>query len=341
RGDRGAGGARPRRPRARDAMRQLVAVAALVAAGCGGTMHAGATAATDRPIGEDLLALLPAGADAVVDVDVTQLDSWPTARRLLALMPAEGRARLQKLGDDPHAEINALVVAVYKVATPEAESVTVVRGSMGWDKLEATLAGGAAADYHGAALVDGESEALARITPTVFAFGTRAGVRRVCDVARKDDDGFRTAGLDQRLRDALGRAPTAKLGRPAIMAALVPTQPMRERLRAEKWDAAADLDWLGLSFAVGDGFDVGVVAGAHGPIEAATLQKTMKQRAGELKTQATVRLLGLVPFVEPFVVVAKDSEVHVAYRLTESRVNQLVTRLEEMQSLGRKKASQP
>ena len=98
-------------------------------------------------------------------------------------------------------------------------------------------------------------------------------MRRVCDVAHKDDDGFRTAALDKRLRDALGRAPTAKLGRPAIMAAIVPTQPMREQLRAEKWDAAADLDWLALSFAVGDGFDVGIVAGAHGPIEAATLAK--------------------------------------------------------------------
>ena len=64
----------------------------------------------------------------------------------------------------------------------------------------------------------------------------------------------------------------------------------------------------------------------------------MKKRAGELKSQVTVRLLGLVPFVEPFVVIAKESEVHVAYRLPESRVNQLVTRLEQMQSLGRRKA---
>lgn len=325
-------------------MRRLV-LCALVAAGCAGSVkggHAGPIeGATDRPIGEDLPALLPGGADAIVDVDVTQLDSWPTARRLLALMPADGRARLQQLGDDPLAQISALAVAIFKVATPEAESVTVVRGTLDWDKLKATVAGGADADYHGAALVDGTSEAMARITPTVFAFGTRAGVRRVCDVANKDDDGFRTAALDKRLRDALGRAPTAKLGRPAIMAAMIPTQPLRERLRQERWDSAADLDWVGVSFAVGDGFDVGVVAGAHGPIEASTLQKTMKQRAAELKTQATVRLLGLSPYVEPFIVVAKENEVHVAYRLGESRVNQLVTRLEQMQALGRRKASQP
>jgi hypothetical protein len=67
----------------------------------------------------------------------------------------------------------------------------------------------------------------------------------------------------------------------------------------------------------------------------------MQQRAGELKTQATVRLLGLSPYIEPFMVVAKDSEVHVAYRLTERRVDQLVTRLEQMQALGRGKADRP
>jgi hypothetical protein len=310
----------------------------LAAAGCGGTIHSG-PAATDRPIGEDLLALLPSGADAIVDVDVAQLDSWPTARRLVALMPPEGRARMQQLGDDPLAQVSALAVALFKVGTPDAESATLARGTLDWDKLRAAMTGAAEAEYHGTVIVDGPSEAMARITPTVFAFGSRAGVRRICDVAHKEDEGLRTALTDKRLRDALARAPTAKLGRPAIMAAIVPTQPLREKLRAEKWDAAADLDWVGVSFAVGDGFDVGIVAGAHGPIEAGALQKAMVKRAAELKAQATVRLLGLVPYVEPLIVIAEESEVHVAYRLTEGRVDQLVTRLEQMQSFGRKKTA--
>jgi hypothetical protein len=59
----------------------------------------------------------------------------------------------------------------------------------------------------------------------------------------------------------------------------------------------------------------------------------MQKRANELKSQVTMRLLGLVPYVDPFVVVAKQAEVHVAYRLVERRVDQLVTRLAQMQAL--------
>jgi hypothetical protein len=318
----------------------MLLMAGVGAAGCGGSMHAGPSL-SERPVGEDLLALLPSGADVVVDVDVAQLDGWPTARRLLSLMPEEGRAHLAQLGDDALAQLQMLAVAVHKAGTPEAGATMVARGSLDWDRLRGGIAGGVDGEYHGAVLVDGTTESVARITPTVFAFGSRVAVRRVCDVARKDDEGLRTAAVDKAMRDALARAPTAKLGRPAIMAAVVPTPPLRDKLRAEKWESASDLDWLAVSLAVGDGLDVGLVASAHGPVEAASLAKLMKTRAGELKTQTTVRLLGLVPFVEPFIVVAKDQEVHVAYRLTGVRVDQLVTRLEQMQGLGRRKASRP
>jgi hypothetical protein len=309
-------------------------------AGCGGSMHAGPPP-TERPVGEDLLALLPSGADVVVDVDVAQLDGWPTVRRLVSLMPEEGRARMAQLGEDPLAQLQMLAVAVHKAGTPEASTTMIARGSLDWDRLRGAIEGAVEGEYHGAMLVDGTTESMARITPTVFAFGSRVAVRRVCDVARKDDEGLRTAAVDKAMRDALGRAPTAKLGRPAIMAAVVPTPPLREKLRAEKWESASDLDWAAVSLAVGDGLDVGIVATAHGPVEAGSLAKLMKTRAGELKTQATVRLLGLVPFVEPFIVVAKEQEVHVAYRLTGVRVDQLVTRLEQMQGLGRRKAARP
>ena len=311
----------------------------MAAVGCGGSIHPGPPA-TDRPIGEDLLALLPSGADAVVDVDVAQLDGWPTARRLLALLPPDGRARLGQLGDDPLGQVQALVVAISRAGTAQSETTMIARGALDWDRLRAATSGAVDVDYHSTAVVDGDSESMARITPTVLAFGSRAAVRRVCDVAHKEDDSLRTSTVDKPLREALRHAPTAKLGRPAILAALVPTQPLKEKLRGDNWQTASDLDWAALSLAVGDGFDVGIIGGTHGPVEAATLQKTMKTRAGELKTQATVRLLGLQPFVEPFVAVARDNEVHVAYRLPALRVDQLLTRLEQMQGIGRKAARQ-
>jgi hypothetical protein len=315
-----------------------LALVALAAAGCAGSVRPGPP--PEAPIGDDVVALLPSVADAVVDIDVAQLNGWPTARHNLGLLPPAGKERLARLGVDPLADVSALAIGLYRAGAPDAETTMVARGTLDWDKLRATVDGGVETEYHGAALVDGAHDAVARVTPSVFAFGSRAAVRRVCDVAQKDDDGLRSATLDKPLRTALGRAPTAKLGRPAIMAALVPTPALRERMRKEDWASAAELDWIALSFAVGDGFDVGIIAGAHGEAEAATLAKAMKSRAHALTTQATVRLLGLVPFVKPFIVVSKDNEVHVAYRLAEARVDQLVGRLEQMQGIAQKRQAQ-
>jgi hypothetical protein len=319
---------------------KLALLAALVAtAGCGPSLATAAQQAASRPIGEDLIDLLPSGADLVVDVDVAQLDGWPTARKLLALLPAEGRARLARLGADPLAQVEAVALAVYGAGTPEAAAAVVARGTLDWERLRADAGGGEPVDYHGAPVVDPPAgDSLARVTPRVFAFGSKVLVRRVLDVARREDDSLRVSALDQPLRRALGRAPTAKLGRPAMMVALVPTDAVRAALRKAEWTAAVDLEWAALSLAVGDGFDVGVVAGARGSAEAETLAGTMKTRARELKTQATVRLLGLVPYVDPFVVVAREAEIHVAYRLGEARVDQLVTRLQQMQALAGGKA---
>ena len=309
------------------------AALALALAQLAGCAHEGPIVSLpDRPIGEDLVDLMPSGPDLLVDVDVAQLDSWPTARRLLDLLPAAGKQRLQRLGDDPLARVEAVVVGVYRAGTADSEAATIVRGRLDWDALRG---GAPEVDYHGATIVDRDGEdSIARVTPRVLAFGSRAMVRRVLDVSSRQDDSVRGGAIDKPLRDAFDRAPTAKLGRPALMLGLVATAPLRERLRAEKWGSAAELDWLALSFAIGDGFDVGIIGGTRGPAEANTLVETMKQRANELKTQATMRLLGLTPYVDPFVVVAKQAEVHVAYRLVERRVDQLVTRLAQMQALA-------
>jgi hypothetical protein len=234
-----------------------------------------------------------------------------------------------------------VALSVSHLGPAAVETTVVMRGRFATDRLRdlvdgsaTTVAAAATAvnevDYHGATILESSTAAVACVTPTVIALGSRAAVRRVLDVAHQEDEGVRNAAGDRRLLAALARAPTAKLGRPAIMAALLPSESVRERLRAESWQVAAELEWVAFSFAVGDGFDVGIVAGARGAEEASRLADAAKARAAALRQQPTVRLLGLVPFIEPFIAVAKNDEVHVAYRLAERRVDDLVTRLEQM-----------
>jgi hypothetical protein len=319
-------------------VRTALVLGLVLAAGCGGTLHP--SALPERPVGEDLIALLPAGADGLVDVDVTQLGNWSDARRILALLPPEGRDRIAHLGADPLNDVEALALAIVKPGTPEAEVTIVARGGLDFDKLRPTISDGNEVEYHGARIWEGEREAMARVTPSVLAFGSRVAVRRILDVAHKEDEGLRSSAGDAPLRDAFGHAPTAKLGRPAIMAALVLTAPLRDELRRQDWRSAAELDWIALSFAVGDGFDVGIVAGARSAADARDLADTLRLRKTTLASQKTVRLLGLTPYIEPFIVVAHESEVHMAYRLAEARVDALLTRLHEMQNLA-PKVSQP
>jgi hypothetical protein len=316
----------------------LVIAAAIGAVGCAASVKPAAL----RPIGEDLVALLPSGADAVLDVDVTQLSNWATARRLLALLPEAGKRELHRFGEDPLASIDALAVAVSGVATPDSEATVLLRGSFDLEQLRGGLGGTTeTVEYHDMTVIESADAAIARLTPNVVALGSRVQVRRVIDVARRQDEGLRTAAVDRPLQTALAHAPTAKLGRPAVLAALIPTAALRERLRTEGWQSVADLDWLALSFAVGDGFEVFAVGGAHGAAEAKALAQSAKARAAELAEQVTVRLLGLTPFIRPFVVATKEEEVHVGYGLPERRLDELVTRLEQMQALGQRKAEQP
>jgi hypothetical protein len=96
-------------------------VLALIAAtACGGAPLAPtppAPPARAVTAGDALLALLPAGADAVAELDVARLRANPTiGAAALALEP--------RLGD-----VDAAVVAVYRLAEADARPVLVVRGA--------------------------------------------------------------------------------------------------------------------------------------------------------------------------------------------------------------------
>lgn len=117
-----------------------LALATLVAAACRGDGAAGATTfVVDVPAraataGEALLARLPPGAELVVEIDLARLRANPVvgavATAVLASPPALGE--LGELGAPgaaaPLDGARALVLAAYRVGTPEATTLTVVEG---------------------------------------------------------------------------------------------------------------------------------------------------------------------------------------------------------------------
>jgi len=300
---------------------------ALFTVGCGAGPKATRFA---RPIDEDLVGLLPSGADLVVDVDATQLRTWEPLSRVMAVLPDEALAHLHRLGIESLADVDQVVLAAGRLGLEAATTTVLVRGDLDLEKAahgigEAPLE----VEYRGAVLREVGDDALARLLPRLFAFGTRADVRRVVDLLRGQGESVRTAEGDRALMTAFGRCLTAKSGRPAILAAAILTGPLRDRLKQEALPGV-EVEWLALSFAVGDGFDVGVVLGTRGEAEARALWASAKRGLADLKQQRTVRLLGLRPFLDPIIIAGRDDEVHVAYRLSGARVEQAVRRFESL-----------
>jgi hypothetical protein len=312
-----------------------VLVLALALSACG---TASSSQRPSRPVGEDLIALLPSGADVLVDVDLEQLHGWPPARRLLALLPDDARARLERVGFDPLADADGLVSAVAGLGTPDAEVTTLVRGALELDALKAALGGDAReVDYHGAAVVEAGSTALAKLGPRLYAFGSPIDVRRAVDLSRGDGVSLRDSPADRALLDAYARAPTARLGRPAIIAAALPTPLLRDKLREQRLPGA-DVEWLALSLAVGDGFDAVLVLGAADEKAARTDAQAMRDSLKEFSGKTAARLLGLRQYLEPIAVRAREREVRMAARFAERTVDDMLKRLESLRAAARPRA---
>jgi hypothetical protein len=304
-------------------------VLALWVAGCGGQSH-GTTVA--RPLDEDPIGLLPSGADLIADLDVVQLRQWPPARRFLELLPPAARERLDRLGFDPLGDLDQLVVAVAQLASKQSSSTVVLKGDLELDKLRNALgpvSEVADATYRDVSIAEGPDGALAKVMPRIFVLGSRADVRRVIDLSRGDGESVRASASDRALLAAFQRAPTAKSGRPAIMLATVLTDPLREELKRADLPGA-ELEWLAVSLAVGDGFDVGAVAGLKGPAEAESLVNAAHARVSEFSSRMAVKLLGLKPYLDPLVMKSRDSEAHLAYRLAAPTVARLLDKLESV-----------
>jgi len=313
------------------------ALALLLVAGCGPSMK-GADAPV-RPPDEDPIALLPSGADLIADLDVEQLRRWPATRRLMRLLPPMQQERLSKLGFDPLADVDNLYATVSGLGSAKPTSVLVLKGELDLDKLRAALGPPsevAAAEYREVAIAEGPDGAMARIAPKLVVLGSRADVRRVIDLSRGEGECVRVAAGDRLVARAFARAPTAKQGRPALMLGLVPPAALRDQLKREGLPGT-EIEWLALSLAVGDGFDVGGMAGLAGPAEAESLAQSARAQLSEFAGRLAVRALGLKPFLDPIVLKTRENEVHYAYRLAAPTVEQMLSRLEAVQQMAQRR----
>ena len=287
---------------------------------------------------EDLLALLPQGQEAVVDIDVAALRSWPPSRSLLDLLPGSARAKLGELVADPLADIDSVGLGFQGLGTSGVEATLLVRGRLHSSKLWQSMQARSASrevTYHGMAIVEDSTQAVARLTEQTLVVGSRLQVRQIIDIFRGVDHGVRKQSL---LMTALAMAPSGKSGRPPILAAVLLSADLHHRLHdAGMLRVLDEAQAVALAMAVGDGFDIGVVASYPMLAIAGDAVAQIKAQAAELAGRPLAKLLSLDRFVMPLVAVAvpKSSkrptpELHLAYRLPGDDLTDLLRRLSEL-----------
>jgi hypothetical protein len=311
------------------------------------------------------LGLVPSGMEMVAELDVAQIARWPLGMRfrwLKAALPARHADWLAALigGELPGVELAALGVGL--VAPEGGEIVAVFQGHPSADTERALFmrwsAGALPAhdDYHGATLVERAGRVYAQLGQAASVFGARNDARRAVDVLHKDEDGLVQAamargagsgtgqgttpgtglGTDRLLVKALLRAPTAKEGRVALRGALLLSPALVERLTAVGVQAEMlePIVWVTVAVALGDGADLGVVAGARNERAAMGLLERTKIALATLKTQPAVQRLGFGPYLDAVRMGRKGVEVHLALRLEARRLVRLIERLEALWALG-------
>ncbi len=290
---------------------------------------------------EDLLSLLPQGQDAVLDVDLAAMRAWPPLSAILALLPSDYQLRLRELAADPLTDLDAICVGLRGLGTAGLEATLLVRGqpsrSKLWQKLQGQP-GSREVTYHGMPLVETDDRALAQLTPQTLVLGSRVQVRQTIDIFRGVDHGARKQPT---LLSALALAPSGKQGRPPILLALLPSAELRQRAHdAGMLRIVEEAQAVAVAVAVGDGFDVGIVASYPDLAASASALSLVKSQAAELSTRSLTKILGLERFLSPLIAVAVPQskkrptpELHLAYRLPGEDLSELLRRIEQIKQL--------
>lgn len=322
----------------------------------------------------DLVALLPRGLDAVLDIDISGpngLRQLASLDEILTLLPAGAVSSLEQLCDHPTLQLEAVAVGLSGLGTAAPEIAILVRGDLIKERIFAAVrkrAGQAAAvEYHGIPLIEAaaaapdqapatgaslpafdpaHSAAAAMLTEKTVVFGSRLSTRQVVDIFRGEEEGLRS---QTELMNALGRAPRARTGRPAVLLAALIPQPMRDQLRLQGLPELADnADFFSAALAVGDGLDLGVVVGYRTMPATSEAVRSLQQRTQELRRRPALVFIGLANFLEPLQLVAaprnarrNQPELHVAYRLPGDELAQLLSRVARLKQmdLGRLRES--
>ena len=230
------------------------------------------------------------------------------------------------MGIDPWLDLDGIVLSLSGVGGSEPATTVLLRGDLDAGKL-ARAVGGETIDYRRLKLTENGARALARLSPRMVVFGAPAEVRKVIDLVNGLGESVRSA--DRTLVAAFARAPSAKSGRPAQIAAAVPSDAMRERLSADSLPGGR-FDWLSFVLAVGDGFDFEIIGKAKSLGEAASLATEAKASLDQQRARPAARFLGIAPYLEDIVVVARQEEVRMVYRLPGQRLRQMLGRLEQL-----------
>jgi hypothetical protein len=303
--------------------RALIAIAAIALSACGGGLPG---SAVPRPIGEDLMALVPSGAELVIDVDMLQLRTWDEIDRVLGLMPPAGRARLARLGPHWMNDLDALVLAAWRTEN-RTQTILLLRGELEDGKLSALLDGEPQrGELEGRVMWQSGDEVALRIGKRLVAVASPVEVRRVAEILRGEAEGVRDARADRPLRSALGKAPSGRTGRPAVIGAAIAGALLTERFEAAGLAGRGPAS-AAFALALGDGLDAVLVLSLASSAEAVALHNELDRTLRDLRARPVVRMLGLQDAFE-LVSVVRDQDLRIAYRLSGSRLARFLDRLD-------------